>query len=69
MTTTNEIIQKLNDALGAMPNTECIKTTEHIGTAIKMLENKRLEEKRAKWLLQQQATKTEDVIFLRRQTG
>ena len=53
MTTTNEIIEKLNDALIKMPPTGCIETAEHIETAIKMLENKRMEEKRKKFLRQQ----------------
>ena len=70
MTTTQDIIDKLNEAIIIMPERHGKrKATEIIGEVILMIENDRMERKRTQFLLRQNKIKSEDVIFFRRQAS
>ena len=62
MTNTNDIIEKLDEALMAMEDGPEVSAL--IGEAIAMLENMRMEQKREQFIATQ-----EKVIFLRRQAS
>lgn len=68
MTNTQDIIDKLDQALMCLEAGN-IEACEAIGEAILMIERERMERKRAQFLLKQQAVKSEDVIFLRKQAS
>ncbi len=73
MTTTQDIIDKLNEAIIIIPERHGKrKATEMIGEAIIMIENERMERKRREVSLREkgvQVIKSEDVIFFRRQAS